>query len=53
MGLDRPVEDLERNKTLQERALNRALEQTRFSVNNQIEDVARQAQQTVDMSDKI
>lgn len=38
---------------LQERALNRAIEQTRFSINNQIEDVARQADQTVAMSDKI
>lgn len=34
---------------LQNRALDRALENTRFAINNQIEDVALQAQRNINM----
>lgn len=51
--LDRPTEDLTTQRDQRQRALDRALEDTRFAINNQIEDVAIESQRNIDMAEKI
>ena len=51
--MDRPIEDLNREKDLRQKAIDRSLAQTQFAINAQIDDVTKQAQQSIDMADKV
>jgi hypothetical protein len=53
VGLDRPTEDLERNKMLQMRNIERQIENTRIWVNQQIEDIMREANRSIEMWEKV